>query len=121
MGGLSGREECLSPRFETIRQGSEIMFVVVVVRLNCFVLVCCRFFCLIASPARSQLDALEHGRRQWVEARRRCEVWAHKLDSSNCVTGRTTLAGFAEGGGPPRVCLRAMHASLREGYCKALR
>lgn len=48
-------------------------------------------------------------------------MWAHKLDSCNCVTGRTTLAGYAEGGGPPRACLRAMHASLQEGYCKALR
>eukprot|EP00752_Nemacystus_decipiens_P016245 g14525.t1 len=67
------------------------------------------------------LDALEQGRRQWEEARRRCEVWAHKLDSCDCVSGRTTLAGYAEGGGPPRLCLRAMHASLQEGYCKALR
>lgn len=69
----------------------------------------------------SQLDALEQSRRQWGEAQRRCEVWAYKLDSCNCVTGRTTLAGYAEGGGPPRVCVRAMHASLQEGYCKALR
>lgn len=69
----------------------------------------------------TQLDALEQEKWQWDEARRRCEVWAHKLDSCNCVTGRTALAGYAEGGGPPRVCLRAMHASLQEGYCKALR
>lgn len=67
-----------------------------------------------------QVDALDK-RRHWEETRRRCEVWAHKLDSCDCLTGRTTLAGYAEGGGPTRACLRAMHPSIQEGYCKALR
>ncbi|CAM9873392.1 unnamed protein product, partial [Hapterophycus canaliculatus] len=67
------------------------------------------------------LTALEQGRRHWDEAQRRCEVWAYKLDSCNCISGSTTLAGYAEGGGPPRACVRAMHGSLQEGYCKALR
>ncbi|CAM9225655.1 unnamed protein product, partial [Laminaria digitata] len=72
-------------------------------------------------PAQKLIvDALDK-RRHWEETRRRCEVWAHKLDSCNCLTGRTTLAGYAEGGGPARVCLSAMHPSIQEGYCKALR
>lgn len=68
----------------------------------------------------SQLEALQRT-WQWDEARRRCEVWAYKLDVCECITGITSLPGYAEGGAPPRVCLQAMAASLREGYCKVLR
>lgn len=73
-----------------------------------------------AAVAVAQLDALDNS-RLWEDARRRCEVWAFKLDSCNCQSGRMALAGFAGGAGPPRASVRAMHASLQEGYCKALR
>lgn len=59
--------------------------------------------------------------KNWEETRRRCEVWAYKLDSSTCVGKIMSLQGFAEGGGPPRACLRAMYASIREAYVKSLR
>lgn len=59
--------------------------------------------------------------KNWEETRRRCEVWAYKLDSSTCVGKIMSLQGFAEGGGPPRACLRAMYASIRESYIKSLR
>ncbi|CBJ33903.1 Heat shock protein 40 like protein [Ectocarpus siliculosus] len=75
----------------------------------------------LESAQKLILDALEQGRRQWEEAQRRCEVWAHKRANCDFESGRNNLAGYAEGGGPPELCIAAMHASLQEGYCKALR
>lgn len=85
---------------------------------------CCdRVLLLSPNNADAQkmiLDALQKSWR-WDEARTRCEVWAYKRDTCECTTGITKLAGFSDGGGPPRACLKAMYPQLWEGYCKALR
>lgn len=75
---------------------------------------------LFTCNSTEKLEALLQ-RWQWDDARTRCEVWAYKRDTCDCTTGIISLAGFAEGGGPPRACLQAMTSELREGYCKALR
>lgn len=67
-----------------------------------------------------QLDALL-GEGRWLKARRMCEEWACLLETCNWKGGRTILGRFEHGGGPPGKCISAMHVSLREGYCKALR
>ncbi|CAN0241899.1 unnamed protein product [Pylaiella littoralis] len=66
------------------------------------------------------LDALL-GEGRWLKARRMCEEWACLLETCNWKGGRTVLGRFEHGGGPPGKCISAMHVSLREGYCKALR
>ncbi|CAN0113001.1 unnamed protein product, partial [Ascophyllum nodosum] len=56
---------------------------------------------------------------EWEEARRSCEVWAYKRD--RCMGGCSILGGYAKGGRPPRLVLRVLHATIREGYVKSLR
>eukprot|EP00752_Nemacystus_decipiens_P001569 g1530.t2 len=88
--------------------------------------ICCANKALTLSPNYEKaqallLKALEQGER-WTEARRRCEAWAYKLNACQWMVGEDLeLDGFEKGGGPPRVCVRALHASLQEGYCGALR